>query len=746
MITYRIIVSSILSNSKKDFTWQDDIARYNLDMYNDETGQTTFLRKSNISLISITFIFVAIISVFKIANYDIWYHLKAGEVIVNTHNILKQDIFSYTSEGKAWINHQWLAQVVFHSIYKIAGIQGLIIFKASIILIIFFLLLRLALALKSNITLVSFLIALIAVMSSGRFYVRPELFSILFFTIFIYILFKWRYSEKCNIKLLFLLPLCEILWINLHAGAVIGIGLCFIFLIGELSQNLIYKILKIKTNRNSNSKRILAKKDVISLVVVSIAVVFATFVNPNTYKILIYPFQLTQSSLTVNVSEWLSPFSAQFKYAFCSPYLLIFFVIAAVSFIANFKRLHVADIILFIVFIYLTLGAHRYRVFLGIALFPVILINLRNLAKYLENKKVFASICNLLLIIFILYLSILVILNKTSYSIRGERVFGIGIQPNKYPQKAASFINSTHIKGRIFNSHPFGGYLMWKCFPEHKVFIDGRLLLHGEKMLEEYNIIESYGTNTTHLLDKYQIAGMLLTYPSEATKDISIHKFLYENQDWRLVFWDETSMLYLKNIEKNAKIISKHEYRFVHPVYIHTSKSKENCSEVIAEIKRNINLVPNNYQAYNLLGILYANMPKNTHALEAYYKALEIHPNSPRVLYNLGLLLLKERNYEGAIHHFKKLVDIDPNSPKCYFKLGICYMKTADFRKAIKYFKRALKTGAKDVQTYYNLGLCHFRIGLHQKAIRYYKWALILAPDCRNVKLGLEVIERITKK
>ena len=686
-----------------------------------------------IFLISITFIFIAIISVFKIANYDIWWHLKAGELIVNTHNVLKYDIFSYTSFGKTWINQHWLSQVIFYSIYELTGVTGLIIFKVSIILIVFFLLLKLASILKSNIVLTSFLIMLIAAMSSGRFYVRPNLFSILFFAIFIYILFKWRCSKKRNVRLVFLLPFCEVLWANLHAGAVIGIVLCFIFLIGELSQNLVRK--KFKT-----------KKHVVSLVIVSIAVFAAIFINPNTYRILVYPFQLTQSSLIKNVSEWLAPFSPQLKYAFFRPYLLVFFVIAAVSFVINFKRLHVTDIILFIVFAYLALRVHRHRIFLGIALFPVILINLRSLSKYLEKKKAFASVCSLLLILFILYLSILVILNKTSYSLRGERIFGIGIQANKYPQQAAEFINTTQIRGNIFNSHAFGGYLIWKCFPEHKVFIDGRLLVYGKELLNEYNSIESFGPNIEELLNKYKITGMLLTYPSEAVKDISIHKFLYGSPDWKLVFWDGISVLYLKDVKENSGIISKYEYKFVHPLYIHTIRGGENYTEIIAEIKRNIDLVPYNYQAYNLLGILYASMNKSTDAFEAYNKALEIHPNSRKVLYNMGILLLKEEYYEEAVYHFKKIVDIDSTSPECYFKLGICYMKTADFRKAARYFKKALKAGAKDVQTYYNLGLCYYRVGMHQKAIYYYKQALELDPCCGNAKLGLELIEKARRK
>ena len=72
-----------------------------------------------IFLMLITFLFILLVSVFKIANYDIWYHLKAGEVIVGTHNILKQDIFPYTSFGKTWINHQWLSQIIFSSIFKL---------------------------------------------------------------------------------------------------------------------------------------------------------------------------------------------------------------------------------------------------------------------------------------------------------------------------------------------------------------------------------------------------------------------------------------------------------------------------------------------------------------------------------------------------------------------------------------------------------------------------------------------------
>src|SRR6185312_11619544 len=46
----------------------------------------------------------------------------------------------------------------------------------------------------------------------------------------------------------------------------------------------------------------------------------------------------------------------------------------------------------------------------------------------------------------------------------------------KYPWGAAKFLEDHHIQSRMLNSYVHGGFLIWRLWPQEKVFIDGRAL------------------------------------------------------------------------------------------------------------------------------------------------------------------------------------------------------------------------------------------------------------------------------
>ena len=43
-----------------------------------------------------------------------------------------------------------------------------------------------------------------------------------------------------------------------------------------------------------------------------------------------------------------------------------------------------------------------------------------------------------------------------------------------YPVGAADFVIANDLKGNLFNTYFWGGYLIWRLGPERKVFVDGR--------------------------------------------------------------------------------------------------------------------------------------------------------------------------------------------------------------------------------------------------------------------------------
>src|SRR3989344_9096051 len=71
---------------------------------------------------------------------DIGRHLKVGEIIWQTKEIPKTNLFSFTESDFTFINHHWLSEVMFFGIFNVAGFTGLILFKAFLALTAFLLL------------------------------------------------------------------------------------------------------------------------------------------------------------------------------------------------------------------------------------------------------------------------------------------------------------------------------------------------------------------------------------------------------------------------------------------------------------------------------------------------------------------------------------------------------------------------------------------------------------------------------
>src|SRR3989339_755806 len=69
----------------------------------------------------------------KLSDYDMWWHLKTGEYILNNLIIPKVDIFSYVIMGRQWITFEWLSQALFFGVFKFLGAGGLIFFKSAVI-------------------------------------------------------------------------------------------------------------------------------------------------------------------------------------------------------------------------------------------------------------------------------------------------------------------------------------------------------------------------------------------------------------------------------------------------------------------------------------------------------------------------------------------------------------------------------------------------------------------------------------
>ena len=155
---------------------------------------------------------------------DIWWHLRAGQWIVEHGALPATDPFSQYGQGKSWIAYSWLFEVIAHGAHAWLGLRGLVMLSAVLGLLIaasLYVLVRglgAPLAVAAALTLVGF-DAMMPLTTP-----RPWLFSMLFFLIELCVIVAaWRDHSARIPAVLWLLPPVFILWANMHVQFVIGL-------------------------------------------------------------------------------------------------------------------------------------------------------------------------------------------------------------------------------------------------------------------------------------------------------------------------------------------------------------------------------------------------------------------------------------------------------------------------------------------------------------------------------------------
>ena len=68
---------------------------------------------------------IAHLALLPLANGDMYWQVRAGEILLGQRRFLDHDIFSYTVAGAPWNNHEWLFEVLLALLYRACGWLGL---------------------------------------------------------------------------------------------------------------------------------------------------------------------------------------------------------------------------------------------------------------------------------------------------------------------------------------------------------------------------------------------------------------------------------------------------------------------------------------------------------------------------------------------------------------------------------------------------------------------------------------------
>jgi len=147
----------------------------------------------------------------EVRDLDLWLHIASGRFITNNHFISPAvDFLSHTISGQTWINHEWLFQVLVFHLFDHFGPDGILMMQKIVVIATMLLLLFLGYN-RDRQLMTTFTLCIVYLVYQQRFTTRPELFSLLFFTIYIFIL-AFHIDKKWSIIILFIV---QVFWSNM---------------------------------------------------------------------------------------------------------------------------------------------------------------------------------------------------------------------------------------------------------------------------------------------------------------------------------------------------------------------------------------------------------------------------------------------------------------------------------------------------------------------------------------------------
>jgi hypothetical protein len=160
---------------------------------------------------------------------DLWGHVKYGELIVATRSVPRMDPYSFTSD-QPWVNHEWLSEVAMFGAYRAAGARGLIVLRLGLIATILWLAARAVRGTRSVPLVHDLALAIVVLgMYAQTATVRPQLFSVALFALML-ILLEAGYRQP---RWWLCVPLLFVVWVNLHGGWLVGMGVLAIWTTAE---------------------------------------------------------------------------------------------------------------------------------------------------------------------------------------------------------------------------------------------------------------------------------------------------------------------------------------------------------------------------------------------------------------------------------------------------------------------------------------------------------------------------------
>lgn len=491
---------------------------------------------------------VYVLCVFPLSDTDFWWHLKTGELIWSRGEVPQTDWYLFTDYDKPWIDLHWGFQVLIAGLYALGGADAIVLTKALCLTAAVGIAWRAAgNRLPAALKAAFWLLPIISI--SGRGYERPEVLTQLFLAIWLWIVSQVERRPR----LMWWLPVVQLVWINCHALFILGlvVGGCY----------LVDYLLRSWMGGRFGLDETPAAPQVRPLLWCIVAGVLVSFLNPYFEEGAIFPlvlyrkFSVEQAFYAVRIGEFQRPIEFVRQHGLTNLYAiaqLAIFVLGAVSFLylLIWRRCWSPyRLLIFAGFANLaweaTRNANIFALVGGVVLCANVQESWMALSPSRRTQRFGAGVMSAVLGLGIL----LVVTGVWGRTVGEGRVFGLGERPNWYAHAAAKFAGNPAFPPRAFVAHMGqASVYTYHNGPDRKVFMDPRLEVNSQNTFRRFeDILERMSVGDrgweVGLRDEQ---GRLPVVILDSRYSRPAINGLLSTPSWRMVFADPAAAVFIE--------------------------------------------------------------------------------------------------------------------------------------------------------------------------------------------------------
>lgn len=459
---------------------------------------------------------------------DLGRHITIGGYILDSRSIPTRDVFSHTMTGEPLTPHEWLSQIIFALAYRFMGLDGVVLLCALLIASTFTLLYKNSVR-RSGTRLVALGVVMLAVAASRLHWLaRPHLFTMLLVMLWADRLERLRQGDSSR---WWHLPVLMLLWVNLHGAFIAGFVIWGAYVAGYAWQRWVGRRDAAGPSRYGRY-----------LALIGAASFLVSFLNPAGAELWTTSLGYVSNRYLVgHTIEYLSP---DFQQVNTWPFLLMI-VLSLMLLGTALVQVPTASLLLLAGWTALGLYSARnvplYAVIAAPILAAVVGAGMRTgtrLARWRGVETRVAAVETSLrghvwpVLTTLLITLLLANLATLDVARRGNR-----FDPAVFPVQAVDWLEANPLAGRIFNYFTWGGYLLYRMWPEQTVFIDGQTDFYGEALTREYEKVITLADGWQDVLRDYRVDWVLIPSDSRLARALTV------DSGWRVAYEDQTAII-----------------------------------------------------------------------------------------------------------------------------------------------------------------------------------------------------------